>query len=111
MILSQAQGTALTLQLQDIPVSHGISPINRDCLPPLRTSDGQYQQHLADCYIFRFSRQHVGIRSAMGSWGDYENDYEVGFVILHAKEMEEIRWRGDVKKIRDTVSDNPIYSG
>lgn len=54
--------------------------------------------------------QHVGIRSPMGSWKDYENDYEVGFVISHADEMEEIGWRGVVKKIRETVGDNPVYS-
>ncbi|EPT03647.1 hypothetical protein FOMPIDRAFT_1158428 [Fomitopsis schrenkii] len=52
---------------------------------------------------------HVGIRSPMGSWKDYENDYEVGFVISHADEMEEIGWRGVVKKIRETVGDNPVY--
>lgn len=46
----------------------------------------------------------------MGSWKDYENDYEVGFVISHAEEMEEIGWRGVVKKIRETVGNNPVYS-
>ncbi|KAI0729345.1 Arginase/deacetylase [Fomitopsis betulina] len=52
---------------------------------------------------------HVGIRSPMGSWKDYENDYEVGFVISHADDMEEIGWRGVVKKIRETVGENPVY--
>ena len=47
----------------------------------------------------------------MSSWEDYENDYEVGFVISHADDLEEIGWRGVVKKIRDTVGDNPVYSG
>ena len=46
----------------------------------------------------------------MSSWEDYENDYEVGFVISHADDLEEIGWRGVVKKIRDTVGDNPVYS-
>lgn len=46
----------------------------------------------------------------MGSWKDYENDYEVGFVISHADDMEEIGWRGVVKKIRETVGENPVYS-
>ena len=46
----------------------------------------------------------------MGSWKDYENDYEVGFVISHAEELEDIGWRGVVKKIRETVGDNPVYS-
>lgn len=46
----------------------------------------------------------------MSSWEDYENDYEVGFVISHADDLEEVGWRGVVKKIRDTVGDNPVYS-
>ncbi|KAI0956782.1 hypothetical protein AcW1_005380 [Taiwanofungus camphoratus] len=52
---------------------------------------------------------HVGIRGALSSWEDYDNDYEVGFVISHADELEEVGWRGVVKKIRDTVGDNPVY--
>jgi len=52
---------------------------------------------------------HVGIRNALGSWADYDNDYEVGFVISTAEEFEEIGWRGVVKRIRDTVGDNPVY--
>ncbi|KAL6307975.1 Arginase/deacetylase [Sparassis latifolia] len=52
---------------------------------------------------------HVGIRGALGGWEDYENDYEVGFVISHADDLEEIGWRGVVEKIRKTVGDNPVY--
>jgi len=52
---------------------------------------------------------HVGIRGALNSWEDYENDYEVGFVISHADEIEDIGWKGVVQKIRDTVGDNPVY--
>ncbi|TFY61649.1 hypothetical protein EVJ58_g4383 [Rhodofomes roseus] len=52
---------------------------------------------------------HVGIRNALGSWADYDNDYEVGFVISTAEELEEVGWRGVVKKIRETVGDNPVY--
>ncbi|TFY59921.1 hypothetical protein EVJ58_g5471 [Rhodofomes roseus] len=55
------------------------------------------------------SNIHVGIRGALSSWDDYENDYEVGFVISHADDLEEVGWRGVVKKIRDTVGDNPVY--
>lgn len=46
----------------------------------------------------------------MTSWEDYDNDYEVGFVISHADDLEEVGWRGVVKKIRETVGDNPVYS-
>ncbi|EPQ54015.1 Arginase/deacetylase [Gloeophyllum trabeum ATCC 11539] len=52
---------------------------------------------------------HVGIRSGMDSWDNYENDWEVGFVISHAEDIEEIGWRGVVKKIREVVGDNPVY--
>ncbi|KZT11598.1 agmatinase [Laetiporus sulphureus 93-53] len=52
---------------------------------------------------------HVGIRNSLHSWEDYDNDHEVGFVISHADELEEIGWKGVVKQIRDTVGDNPVY--
>ncbi len=54
--------------------------------------------------------QHIGIRGALGGLEDYENDFEVGFVISHAEDIEEVGWKGIVKKIRDTVGDNPVYS-
>jgi hypothetical protein len=44
------------------------------------------------------------------SWKDYENDAEVGFVISHAEDIEEIGWRGIVKRIREVVGENPVYS-
>ncbi|OBZ75176.1 putative agmatinase 1 [Grifola frondosa] len=52
---------------------------------------------------------HVGIRGALGDWEDYDNDYEAGFVISHADEIEEIGWKGVVKKIKDAVGNNPVY--
>lgn len=54
--------------------------------------------------------QHVGIRGALNEWKDYEDDYEVGFVISHAEDLEDIGWQGVVQKIRDTVGNNPVYS-
>lgn len=55
------------------------------------------------------SNIHVGIRNALQTWGDYENDYEVGFIISHAEDIEEVGWRGIVKRIREVVGDNPVY--
>jgi len=56
------------------------------------------------------SNIHVGIRGGgVGDWENYKNDYEVGFVISHAEDIEEIGWRGIVQKIRETVGDNPVY--
>lgn len=52
---------------------------------------------------------HVGIRGALNRWEDYDDDYEVGFVISHADDLEDIGWKGVVKMIRETVGDNPVY--
>ncbi|KAI0648294.1 Arginase/deacetylase [Trametes meyenii] len=52
---------------------------------------------------------HVGIRGAINDWKDYEEDYEFGWVISHAEDVEDVGWQGVVKKIRDTVGDNPVY--
>ncbi|KZT18034.1 Arginase/deacetylase [Neolentinus lepideus HHB14362 ss-1] len=52
---------------------------------------------------------HVGIRSALDSWDNYKNDWEVGFVISHAEDVEEVGWQGIVEKIREVVGDNPVY--
>ena len=54
--------------------------------------------------------QHVGIRNAISSWDDYDNDAEVGFVISHAEDIEEVGWSGIVKRIREVVGENPVYS-
>lgn len=53
--------------------------------------------------------QHVGIRGAIGSWQDYEDDWDFGFSISHADEIEDIGYKGIVKKIRDIVGKNPVY--
>jgi len=55
------------------------------------------------------SNIHVGIRNAILDWWDYENDYEVGFVISHAEEIEDVGYKGIVKRIREVVGDNPVY--
>ncbi|KAI0806924.1 agmatinase [Fomes fomentarius] len=55
------------------------------------------------------SNIHVGIRGAINSWQDYDDDYEFGWVISHAWDAEDIGWQGIVKKIRETVGDNPVY--
>jgi agmatinase len=54
--------------------------------------------------------KHVGIRGAISSWEDYEDDAKVGFVISHAEDIEEVGWRGIVKRIREVVGENPVYS-
>ena len=54
--------------------------------------------------------KHVGIRNSLHSWDDEKNDYEVGFVISYAEDIEEVGWKGIIKRIRETVGDNPVYS-
>jgi len=53
--------------------------------------------------------QHVGIRGAISGWEDYQNDREVGFIISHADEIEDVGYKGIVDKIREVVGDNPVY--
>ncbi|KAF8578770.1 Arginase/deacetylase [Ramaria rubella] len=55
------------------------------------------------------SNIHVGIRGAISSWQDYKDDYEAGFTISHADEIEDVGYKGIVKKIRDVVGTNPVY--
>lgn len=44
------------------------------------------------------------------SWDDLVNDAEVGFVISNAEDIEEVGWRGIIKRIREVVGTNPVYS-
>ncbi|KZV81238.1 Arginase/deacetylase [Exidia glandulosa HHB12029] len=52
---------------------------------------------------------HVGIRNKIAGWETYENDAEVGFVISHADDIEEVGYKGIVKRILEVVGDNPVY--
>ncbi|KAH8102945.1 agmatinase [Cristinia sonorae] len=79
---------------EEIPVSHG---------------SYFYYAHKEGLLAPNNANIHVGIRNAVHSWTDYDDDYEVGFVISHAEDIEEIGWRGIVKYIRETVGDNPVY--
>jgi agmatinase len=46
----------------------------------------------------------------LNSWDDYKNDGKVGFVISHAEDIEEVGYKGIVKRIREVVGNNPVYS-
>lgn len=56
------------------------------------------------------SSKHVGIRNALHGWEDEKDDHDVGFVISYAEDIEDVGWQGIVKRIRDTVGENPVYS-
>ena len=55
-------------------------------------------------------RQHVGIRNALWDWQDEIDDYNFGWIISYAEDIEEVGWKGIVKRIRKVVGDNPVYS-
>ncbi|MGC9665469.1 agmatinase [Planosporangium sp. 12N6] len=52
---------------------------------------------------------HVGIRGPLYSSKDLTDDVEVGFQIVHAREMEDIGTRGVVERIAERVGDRPVY--
>jgi agmatinase len=60
-------------------------------------------------FLTHATLQHVGIRNALSSWEDLDNDAEVGFVISYAEDVEEVGWKGIVKRIREIVGDNSVY--
>ena len=101
---------------EEIPVSHGsyfwyayeeglLAPNNGNIVGSNRSVFLAFQV----LTIYRFIK-HVGIRGAINSWEDYDDDYEFGWVISHAWDAEDMGWQGIVKKIRETVGDNPVYS-
>jgi len=55
------------------------------------------------------SLQHGAIRTTLSSLEDYVNDDASGFQRIEAREIDTIGTDGIVKKIRDTVGDNPVY--
>ncbi|EDR14453.1 agmatinase [Laccaria bicolor S238N-H82] len=52
---------------------------------------------------------HGAIRTTLSSLEDYVNDDASGFQRIEAREIDTIGTDGIVKKIRDTVGDNPVY--
>jgi agmatinase len=53
---------------------------------------------------------HAGIRTRLKSADDYRQDRALGFEIIHADEIEDIGYKGIVRKIRDRVQGTPVYS-
>ncbi|KAJ6469718.1 agmatinase [Mycena vitilis] len=52
---------------------------------------------------------HGAIRTTLSGPEDYDNDDESGFQRIEAREIDTIGTDGIIKKIRDTVGDNPVY--
>ncbi|RFU22223.1 agmatinase [Geodermatophilus marinus] len=52
---------------------------------------------------------HVGIRGPLYSARDLVEDAELGFQVVHAREMDDIGVRGVVERIRARVEERPVY--
>ncbi|KZT30059.1 agmatinase [Neolentinus lepideus HHB14362 ss-1] len=52
---------------------------------------------------------HGAIRTTLSGPADYENDDVSGFQRIEAREIDTIGTAGIIKKIRDTVGDQPVY--
>ncbi|KAK7008458.1 arginase family-domain-containing protein [Favolaschia claudopus] len=55
------------------------------------------------------SSDHGAIRTTLSGPEDYDNDDESGFQRIEAREIDTIGTDGIIKKICDTVGDNPVY--
>ncbi|MCO5972676.1 agmatinase [Actinoallomurus soli] len=52
---------------------------------------------------------HVGIRGPLYDAADLTADAELGFQIVHAREMEDLGTRGVAERIRERVGERPVY--
>ncbi|KAH7926930.1 agmatinase [Leucogyrophana mollusca] len=53
--------------------------------------------------------QHGAIRTTLSSPADYSNDNASGFQRIEAREIDTLGTDGIIKKIRETVGDQPVY--
>jgi agmatinase len=52
---------------------------------------------------------HVGIRGPLYSTRDLVEDGELGFRVVHAREVDDLGIRGVVERVLDRVGDRPVY--
>ncbi len=52
---------------------------------------------------------HVGIRGPLYAASDLADDAALGFSIVHAREMDDLGWRGVAERIRARVAERPVY--
>ncbi len=52
---------------------------------------------------------HVGIRGPLYSTRDLVEDGELGFRVVHSREVDDLGIRGVVEKVLDRVGDRPVY--
>jgi agmatinase len=59
--------------------------------------------------IDRSGSMHVGIRGPLYATGDLADDEQLGFQIVHSREMDDIGARGVIERIRARVQERPVY--
>lgn len=59
--------------------------------------------------IDRSGSMHVGIRGPLYASTDLSEDAELGFRIVHSREMDDIGADGVVERIRERVEERPVY--
>jgi agmatinase len=59
--------------------------------------------------IDKSASMHVGIRGPLYSSTDLSDDAELGFQVLHSREMDDLGARGVIERIHQRVQDRPVY--
>jgi agmatinase len=70
---------------------------------------GTFFWHAAQEGCIANSSVHAGLRTKLFGLGDYENDQEVGFSIIHARDIDDIGVQGIIDKIVAAVGDKMAY--
>ncbi|KAJ9494480.1 hypothetical protein LTR99_010756 [Exophiala xenobiotica] len=70
---------------------------------------GTFFWHAAQEGCIANSSVHGGLRTKLFSPSDYANDAEVGFSLIHARDIDDIGVQGIVDKIRAAVGENMAY--
>jgi agmatinase len=52
---------------------------------------------------------HVGIRGPLYSSADLGADAELGFRVIHCRDVDDLGWRGVLDRIRERVGGRPVY--
>jgi agmatinase len=52
---------------------------------------------------------HVGVRGPLYTATDFGDDEELGFRVIHCRDVDDLGWRGVLDRIRDRVGGRPVY--
>jgi agmatinase len=59
--------------------------------------------------IDRTASVHVGIRGPLYAATDLSDDEELGFRVIHCRDVDDLGWRGVLGRIRERVGGRPVY--